>query len=36
LTVRVGMCEFFNRFNESLQLDIEPVAEKIYANSTAQ
>ena len=31
LTVRTGMCEFFNRFNEALQLDIEPVAEALYA-----
>ena len=30
LTVRIGMCEFFNRFNEVLQLDIEPVAEALY------
>jgi uncharacterized peroxidase-related enzyme len=30
LTVRVGMCEFFNRFNEALQLDIEPVAEALF------
>ena len=35
LTVRVGMCEFFNRFNEALQLDIEAVAQKIYAETTA-
>jgi AhpD family alkylhydroperoxidase len=34
LTVRIGMCEFFNRFNEALQLDIEPVAEKLYADVT--
>ena len=33
LTVRVGMCEFFNRFNEALQLDIEPVAEAAYAQT---
>jgi AhpD family alkylhydroperoxidase len=33
LTVRVGMCEFFNRFNEALQLDIEPVAEALYAQA---
>jgi AhpD family alkylhydroperoxidase len=30
LTVRIAMCEFFNRFNEALQLDIEPVAEALY------
>ncbi len=35
LTVRIGMCEFFNRFNEALQLDIEPVAGKLYADATA-
>ena len=34
LTVRIGMCEFFNRFNEALQLDIEPVAGKLYAEAT--
>lgn len=34
LTVRIGMCEFFNRFNEALQLDIEPVAGKLYADAT--
>jgi AhpD family alkylhydroperoxidase len=33
LTVRIGMCEFFNRFNEALQLDIEPVAETLYSQS---
>jgi AhpD family alkylhydroperoxidase len=33
LTVRIGMCEFFNRFNEALQLDIEPVAETLYAQA---
>ena len=33
LTVRAGMCEFFNRFNEALQLEIEPVAEKLFAQS---
>jgi AhpD family alkylhydroperoxidase len=33
LTVRAGMCEFFNRFNEALQLDIEPVAEALYAQT---
>lgn len=33
LTVRIGMCEFFNRFNEVLQLDIEPVAEQLYTRS---
>ena len=33
LTVRAGMCEFFNRFNEVLQLDIEPVAQKLFAQS---
>ncbi len=36
LTVRVGMCEFFNRFNEALQLDIEPVAEDLYAQAGGQ
>lgn len=35
LTVRVGMCEFFNRFNEALQLDIESVAEALYTRSEA-
>lgn len=35
LTVRVGMCEFFNRFNEVLQLDIEPVAEALYVQAGA-
>ncbi len=34
LTVRIGMCEFFNRFNEALQLDIEPVAGRLYADAT--
>lgn len=34
LTVRIGMCEFFNRFNEALQLDIEPVAGKLFADTT--
>ena len=29
LTVRCGMCEFFNRFNEALQLDIEPEARRL-------
>jgi len=33
LTVRTGMCEFFNRFNEALQLDIEPVAGMLFAQS---
>jgi AhpD family alkylhydroperoxidase len=33
LTVRTGMCEFFNRFNEALQLEIEPVAEMLFAQS---
>lgn len=33
LTVRVGMCEFYNRFNEALQLDIESVAETLYAQA---
>jgi len=33
LTVRVGMCEFYNRFNEALQLDVEPVAEALYAQA---
>jgi hypothetical protein len=31
--VRTGMCEFFNRFNEALQLDIEPVAGMLFAQS---
>ncbi len=35
LTVRVGMCEFFNRFNEALQLEIEPEAATLYARSNA-
>ncbi len=35
LTVRTGMCEFFNRFNEALQLDIEPVAKALYAEAEA-
>ena len=35
LTVRVGMCEFYNRFNEALQLDIESVAESLYAQAQA-
>ncbi|UCD68461.1 MAG: carboxymuconolactone decarboxylase family protein, partial [Betaproteobacteria bacterium] len=35
LTVRAGMCEFFNRFNEALQLDIEPVAESLFTQSAA-
>ena len=35
LTVRVAMCEFFNRFNEALQLEIEPVAESLFAQSAA-
>ena len=33
LTVSVGMCEFYNRFNEALQLDIESVAETLYAQA---
>lgn len=33
LTVRVGMCEFFNRFNEALQLEIEPLARKLFAEA---
>ena len=33
LTVRAGMCEFFNRFNEALQLDIEPVAQALFTQS---
>jgi AhpD family alkylhydroperoxidase len=33
LTVRVGMCEFYNRFNEAMQLDVEPVAEALYAQA---
>ncbi len=36
LTVRAGMCEFFNRFNETLQLDIEPVAEALFEQSAAR
>jgi len=35
LTVRTGMCEFFNRFNEALQLDIEPIAEALYAQAAS-
>lgn len=30
LTVRAAMCEFFNRFNEAFQIDMEPVAEVLY------
>lgn len=30
LTVRTAMCEFFNRFNETFQLDVEPEAEALY------
>jgi len=30
LTVRATMCEFFNRFNEAFQIDMEPVAEVLY------
>lgn len=30
LTVRAAMCEFFNRFNEAFQVDMEPVAEVLY------
>jgi AhpD family alkylhydroperoxidase len=35
LTVRVGMCEFYNRFNEALQWDIESVADSLYAQAKA-
>ena len=35
LTVRTGMCEFFNRYNEALQLEIEPVAEALFERSGA-
>ncbi len=34
LTVRTAMCEFFNRFNEVFQLDVEPVAELLYQKAT--
>lgn len=30
LTVRTAMCEFFNRFNEVFQIDMEEVAEVLY------
>lgn len=33
LTVRIAMCEFFNRFNEAFQIDIEPVAQALYAQA---
>jgi len=36
LTVRIGMCEFYNRFNEALQLEIEPIAESLYAEVEKQ
>lgn len=34
LTVRAAMCEFFNRFNEAFQIDMEPVAEALYRTAT--
>ncbi len=36
LTVRAAMCEFFNRFNEAFQLDVEPVAEALYRTAMAR
>lgn len=36
LTVRAGMCEFFNRFNEAFQLDVEPVAEALYRTAVGR
>lgn len=30
LTVRIGMCGFFNRFNSVLWLDVEPLARQLY------
>ncbi len=33
LTVRIGMCSFFNRFNDALRLDIEPEALAIYQSA---
>lgn len=34
LTVRAAMCEFFNRFNEVFQIDLEPVAEVLYKQAS--
>lgn len=36
LTVRAAMCEFFNRFNEAFQIDVEPVAEVLYRTATGR
>lgn len=36
LTVRAAMCEFFNRFNEAFQIDMEPVAEVLYRTAMDQ
>jgi uncharacterized peroxidase-related enzyme len=36
LTVRIGMCSFFNRFNDALRLDIEPQAMAAYQQATAK
>jgi uncharacterized peroxidase-related enzyme len=35
LTMRIATCGFFNRFNDALQLDIEPVAEALYRTARA-
>lgn len=34
LTMRIATCGFFNRFNDALQLDIEPIAEALYRTAT--
>ena len=34
LTMRIATCGFFNRFNDALRLEVEPVAEALYRTAT--
>lgn len=34
LTMRITTCTFFNKFNDVLRLDVEPIAESLYLTAT--
>ncbi|WP_449278126.1 carboxymuconolactone decarboxylase family protein [Leucobacter sp. GX24907] len=36
LTMRITTCTFFNKFNDVLQLDVEPVAANLYETAVGQ
>ena len=35
LTMRISTCSFFNKFNDALRLEVEPVADALFKTATA-